>query len=180
MQVKVFHIQGGVFTLTEYAVTINTFKSIQDEYGENSPKIWAFLHYMKSLDKMTNPFFNIPEIEKEEVVTREICPEIDTDAPSIKEALDLVERIYTTATYTIYKGFKMMMEKLGKYLQDNELVAGKDGNFDQILRAAKNYPDLNRSFKEAYKEYEEELGNGKAWGDTNLAYDEGSDDDIDT
>lgn len=178
--VKLFNNQGGIFTLTEYAATINTFKNIQDEYGDNSPKIWAFLHYMKSLDKMTNPFFNIPEEEKEEIITRQICPEIDTDTVLIKDALELTEKCYTTAAFTVFKGFKMMMEKLGIYLQDNPLTTGQDGNMQQVIAAAKAYPSLNLAFKEAYKEYEEELGNDQAWGGANLAYDEGEDDDIDS
>lgn len=178
--VKLFHMDQGIFTLTEYAATMNTLKGIQDEYEDNSPKIWAYLHYMKSLDKITNPFFNIPELEKQEIIIRQICPEIDVDTPGIQDALDLVEKCYTSPTLTVFKGFKMMLEKLGVYLQNHELTTGMDGNMREVMSAAKNYPDLNRAFKEAYREYEEELGNGKAWGDANLAYDEGAEDDIDT
>jgi len=177
-RIRLFDIIGGVVTPTEHCYTIASLKNIMEEYGENAGKIMAYLHYMCSLNGQDNPFADLPEEEKQEVITRQICPEIDTDAVDIKDALEVVRKMHETATYTVYKGFKVMLEKLGRYLQVNELTTGMDGNLTQVVNAAKSYPALSQAFKEAYKEHLEEVQSEKVRGGVRLSYDEDDNDEI--
>lgn len=180
MEPRLFDIVNGVVTPTEHCYTIAAYKNVIDEFGENSGKIFAFCHYMCSLNEKTNPFALLPEAEKEEVITRQICPEIDTGHLVVREAWELTRQVYETTSYRLYKGFKMNQDKLGMLLQTTEWTTGKEGNILQLVAAAKAYPALREAYKQAYREYQEEQGNNQARGGADLAYDEDDDDDIDT
>ncbi len=180
MEPHLFDIRDGVVIPTEHCYTIAAYRSVIDEFGDNSGKIFAFCHYMCSLNEKTNPFALIPEAEKEEIVTRQICPELDTEHLIVREALDLTRKCYETTAFLLYQGFKVNQEKLAILLRTTEWSTGKEGNMTQLLAAAKAYPALREAYKQAYKEYQEEQGAGNAWGGADLAYDEDDDDDIDS
>lgn len=178
-RIRLFDIIGGQVLPTEHCYTIASLKNILEEYGENAGRIMAYLHYMTSMNGQDNPFADLPEEEKQEVITRQICPEIDTDSVVIKDALEVVLKMYESATYTVYKGFKMMMERMGRYLQTHDLTSGIDGNWKDVISAAKSYPELKNAFKEAYKEHLDEIESEKVRGGIKLSYDEDDDDDLD-
>lgn len=181
MEPHLFDIENGVVTPTEHCYTIAAYKNVIDEFGPNAGKVFAFCHYMCSLNEKTNPFALLPEAEKEEVITRQILtPDIDTANPIIVEAWELTRQVYETTTYRLYQGFKVSQDKLGKFLREAEWSTGKEGSTQQLIAAQKAYPDLRAAFKQAYREYQEEQGNNQARGGADLAYDEDDDDDIDT
>lgn len=179
MEPVLFDIASGVVTPTEHCYTIAVYKNVIDEFGGNAGKIFAFLHYMCSLNEKTNPFALIPEPEKEEIIIRQICPELDTDGQVVREALEMTKKLYESSTYTLFKGFKMLIDRLGAYLQKTEWTDGKDGNMSQLVNAAKSYPALRDAYKQAYKEYQEEQGINQVRGGGQMAYDEDDEDDID-
>lgn len=178
MEPALFDIKDGLVTPTEHCYTIAAFKNVIDEFGENAGKIFAFCHYMYSLNEKKNPFANLPEAEKEEVITRQLCPELDTDHPAVREAMELVQKTYDTSTHRAYKGFKMMLDNLGEYMQTHKITDGRDGNMTQLVNAAKSYPSLREAYRMSYRDYQEELGNETPRGGVDLAYDEDDLDDI--
>lgn len=179
MEPYLFDIKDGVVIPSEHCYTIAAYKNVIDEFGENSGKIFAFFHYMCSLNEKTNPFALIPEAEKEEIVTRQICPELDTEHAVVREALELTKKCYETTAFLLYQGFKVNQEKLAMLLRTAEWSTGKEGNMTQLLSASKAYPALREAYKQAYREYQEEQGNNQARGGADLAYDENDDDDLD-
>lgn len=180
MEPSLFDIKDGNVVPTEHCYTIAAYKNVIDEYGPNAGKVFAFCHYMSSLNEKTNPFALLPEAEKEEVITRQICPELDTDSTIIKEALELTKKCYETTSYLLYQGFKINQERLATLLRTTEWNASKDGNMMQLIAAAKAYPALREAYKQTYREYQEEMGNNIGRGGADLAYDEDDADDINT
>lgn len=180
MEPRLFDIKDKIAIPTEHCYTVAAFKNVIDEFGENSGKIFALCHYMYSLNEKTNPFANIPEPEKEEVIVRQICPELDTDNQIVREALEMTAKLYETTIQRLFKGWKINIDKLGIYLQKAEWIDGKEGNMSQILALAKGYRDLRDAYNQAYKEYQEEQGIETTRGGARLAYDEDDTDDIET
>lgn len=180
MEPNLFDINNGVVTPTAHCYTIAAYKNVIDEFGENAGKIFAFCHYMYSLNEKRNPFALLPEAEKEEVITRQICPELDTESPVVREALELTKKTYETSTHRLFKGFKMMIDSMATYLQNTPVTGGQDGNIGQVVAAAKAYPALRESYRQAYKDHQEEQGTETVRGGAKLAYDEDDDDDIET
>lgn len=180
MEPYLFDIKDGVVVPTEHCYTIAAYKNVIDEFGENAGKIFAFCHYMYSLNEKRNPFALLPEAEKEEVITRQICPELDTESTVVREALELTGKLYETSAYRIFKGVKMQQDSLADYLKNMKWLDGKDGNILQNVAISKNIPVFREAYKQAYRDYQDEQGNTNVRGDVNLAYDEDDqDDDID-
>lgn len=180
MPVRLFDIQERGIVPTEHCYSIGYLKDIIEEYGPNAGKIFAYYHYMWDLNPDTNPFADLPEEEKVEVIVRNICPEIDIDDPLIQEGLELVGKLYETPNYRIFKGFKIVMDKLAKELYYVNISLNKeDGNISQIKLANITYKELNEGYKEARAAYIEELGSIQARGGGKRSYDAGKSKELD-
>ena len=165
MSVKLFDIKEGVARPTEFCYMIPYLKDIIDEYGENAPKIFMYLHCMCSMNPEDNPFFNRPEIEKREIIIRNICPDIDVEVPLIEYTLDLVKELYETPHYRAYIAFKNTMDKISYELEFAKIhLTKEDGNSGEIQKAMKVYNDIKLNYKEAYKEMLEEMQVTSSWG----------------
>jgi hypothetical protein len=117
-----------------------------------------------------NPFFFVPEQDKEYIILKEIEAEFSTEDDTIFAALKFCERMYETPTSRAYKGIATMLDRLGRYMENTPITHGRDGNFNSLIAAAKNYDAIRASFKGAYKDLQEEQSS-KVRGGQGLAYD---------
>lgn len=174
MTVKLFEIDGDIAKPTALCYQVPYLKDIIDEYGENAIKIFRFFHYMWDLNPATNPYVNLAEEEKIEVITRNICPDIDIDDQLIKEGLELVGKLYETETYRIYKGFKRAMDKLATQISFVQISLYKDdGNAGEVDKAVRLYDNLKARLKESYQDLMDEMNVVNARGGGRRAYDIG-------
>ncbi len=158
MLAKIFNIKNNIAVPTEFSYTIGYLKDIIDEYGDNAGKIFCYLHYMCSMNPNDNPFCNIEEIKKKEVIVRTICPEIDVDNPLIEIALDLIKELYETPTYRIHLAFKKTIDKIANELNYVHIsLLKEDGNVGEIQKSLKMYQDLKKEYKESYQELMQEM-----------------------
>ena len=67
MITKLFDIQNDKVVVTEHCYTLNFLKEIMDQYPETYMSIYQYLFYMTAPDPESNPFFNLPEHEKEDI-----------------------------------------------------------------------------------------------------------------
>ena len=65
MLVKLFDIQNGTVIPSEHSYTLSFLKTIREEYEEDHLDIYAYLFYMTCPSPDMNPFFNIPDRDKE-------------------------------------------------------------------------------------------------------------------
>jgi hypothetical protein len=173
---KLFDMVGDVILPNEHCKIIMPIKNCLDKYFKQYPKILPFLHYMCSLNKEDNPYADVDlEMRQEQIIYDLHLGEIDFEDPIIRKALICVEEKYSTTFYKMYKGLKVMCDKIGDKLASTEIDLDKDGNSTAILKLMGDYEKYRKSFKQAYKDFEEEQSQVNVRGGGKLAFDEDED-----
>jgi hypothetical protein len=171
MLIKLFDVQNNVVIPTEHCYTLHALKDVMDEYPENYIKIYQYLFYMTCPNPDMNPFFHTPEIDKEDLILAEIKAEFSTEDKTIYQALVFCQRLYETPTYRAYKGMASMLDRLARYMETTPITAGRDGNINSLVAAAKNFDLIRASFKGVYKDLQEEQSS-KVRGGISMSYDQ--------
>lgn len=169
--IRLFDIQNGKVVPTEHCYTLKSLKDIMDEYGEESTKIYTYIFYMTCPNPDLNPFFDVPEAEKEELILREIDADFSTDDDLVDNAIKVCKKLYETPTYRAYAGIKSMLDRLAKYMETTEIEHGRDGNITALVNAAAKFEAIRQSFKGTLRDLEEEQ-QSQVRGGQNLAYDQ--------
>lgn len=169
--VRLFDISNGKVVPTEHCYTINYLKGIMDHYPDNYIKIYCYLFYMTCPNPDLNPYFDVPEDDKEELIMRDIDADFMSDDDIIEAALDGCRKLYDTPTWRAYRGIKTMLDRLAHYMETTPISHGRDGNITALVNAAKNYEAIRASFKGAYKDLQEEQ-QSKIRGGAGMAYDQ--------
>ena len=170
MLTKLFDVQNGVVIPTEHCYTLKALKDVMDEYPDDYLKIYLYLFYMTCPNPDLNPFFFTPDVDKEALVMQQVEAEFSTEDETIFIALKFCERMYETPTSRAYKGIASMLDRLARYMETTTITAGRDGNINSLIAAAKNFDQIRASFKGAYKDLQEEQSS-RVRGGQGLAYD---------
>jgi hypothetical protein len=118
-----------------------------------------------------NPFFNMPEDEKEDMIVESVGLDVSTDDNLITTAVEKCTVLYTTPTLRAYNGIAKMLDNLSHYMETANITAGRDGNINSLIAAAKNFQAIRESFKGVLKDLEAEQSKTSVRGGQNLAYD---------
>ena len=169
--VRLFDIQNGKVIPSEHCYTLNTLKAVMDNYGEESAKIYTYIFYMTCPNPDLNPFFDVPESEKEELILKEVDADFSIDDECIDDAIKLCQKMYQTSTYRAYMGMKTMLDRLAKYMENTEIEHGRDGNITALVNAASKFEAIRQSFKGTLRDLEEEQ-QSQVRGNQRLAYDQ--------
>ena len=170
MIAKLFDVQNGVVIPSEHCYTLKSLKDIMDNYPDDHLKIYLYLFYMTCPNPDLNPFFNVPHMDKEEMILAEIQAEFSTEDDDISVALKACARMYETPTSRAYEGMQKALDRISRYLGTAQITDGKDGNIAQIRALAKDFDGIRQSFKGVYKDLQEEQ-QSKVRGNQGLAYD---------
>jgi hypothetical protein len=127
-----------------------------EAYPHDHTKIYAYLFYHSCPNPDLNPFFNVPEEDKEEMILKELDARFEVNDPLIQEALVKTRKLYETRTYRLYRSFGIMLDRLGKYVETTPIEHGRDGNIGSLIQAAKNIQDIRQQFKGLEKDHLEE------------------------
>ena len=171
MIIKLFDIQNGVVVPTEHCYTLKALKDVMDEYPEEHLKIYLYLFYMSCPNPDLNPFFYTPEMDKEDLILKQIDSDFSVEDDSIYTALQFCQRMYETPTSRAYKGIASMLDRLARYMETQSITDGRDGNINSIVSAAKNFDQIRSSFKGVYKDLQDEQSS-KVRGGIGMAYDQ--------
>lgn len=169
--IKLFDLQNGVIVPTEHCHNLIVLKKIMDEYPEDFMKIYSYLFYMSCPNPDLNPFFDVREHEKEDLILAQLEAEFSTEDDEIVNALNFCRKLYETPTYRAFMGIKTMLDRLGSYMENTAITHGRDGNITAIVNAAAKFEQIRVSFKGAYKDLMEEQ-KSQVRGGQNLAYDQ--------
>jgi len=169
--IRLFDIQGGKVIASEHCYTLKFLKDIMDEFPEDHLKIYTYLFYMTCPNPDMNPFFDIPETDKEEIILKEIDADFSIDEESIVYALKMCEKMYQTPTYRAYLGIKIFLDNMARSMATEQLTFGRDGSSPALLRMAEKYDGVRQSFKGVYRDLMEEQ-QSSVRGGQNLAYDQ--------
>jgi len=171
MTIKLFDIENGVVVPTEHCYTLKALKDVMDEYPEEHLKIYLYLFYMSCPNPDLNPFFYTPEMDKEDLILKQINSDFSVEDDSIHKALQFCQKMYETPTSRAYKGIASMLDRLARYMETQSITDGRDGNINSIVSAAKNFDQIRSSFKGVYKDLQDEQSS-KVRGGIGMAYDQ--------
>jgi len=169
--VKLFDIANGVVVPSEHCYTLKDLKAIMDNYPDNHVDVYAYIFYMTCPNPELNPFFDVVEHEKEDLVMRQLNPTFTAEDAVIIRAVKLCQKLYETPTLRSYMGIKKMLDRLAYYMETAPIEAGRDGNIMALVNTAAKFEDIRQSFKGAYKDLMEEQ-QSTVRGGQNLAYDQ--------
>lgn len=169
--VRLFDIKNSKVIPTEHCYTLNFLRAIMDGYPEDYLNIYAYLFYMTCPNPDLNPFFDVPEVDKEDMILSEVGGNFSSEDEYIIYAKSMCEKMYQTPTYRAYMGIKMMLDKLAKYMEDSPIVDGRDGNGSFLIRAAKDFAAIRESFKHTLRDLKEEQ-QSQVRGGQMLGYDQ--------
>jgi hypothetical protein len=169
--IRLFDVLNGEIIPTEHCYTMLCYKKIMDGYPDEYLNIYAYLFYLSCPNPEFNPFFDVPENDKEELIRREVGGEFDSDDELIQNALDVTKSLYDTPTVRAYMGIKGMLDKLAKYMENTAITDGRDGNITALINAAKNFESVRQSFKGVLKDLQEEQ-QATVRGAQRLSYDQ--------
>ena len=171
MLIKLFDVQNNTVVPTEHCYTLKALKDVMDEYPDEYLKIYMYLFYMCCPNPDLNPFFFTPDVDKEHMILKEVQGDFSTEDETIYIALMFCQKMYETPTSRAYKGIASMLDRLARYMETTTITAGRDGNINSLIAAAKNFDQIRASFKGAYKDLQEEQSS-KVRGGIGTAYDQ--------
>jgi len=169
--IRLFDIQGGKVVASEHCYTLSFLKTIMEKFPMDHLKIYTYLFYMTCPNPDMNPFFDVPEQDKEEIILKEIDAEFSTDEDEIVYALTMCKKMYETPTYRAYQGIKIALDNMATFMATEQVTSGRDGSATAILRIAERFDMVRQSFKGVYRDLMEEQ-QSTVRGGQNLAYDQ--------
>lgn len=169
--IKLFDIQNSKVVPTEHCYSLKFLKDIMDAYPDEHLKIYAYLFYMTCPSPDLNPFFDVPETEKEELILQEVDADFSPEEDLIINGIKMCKKLYETPTYRAYAGIKSMLDRLAKYMETTEIEHGRDGNITALVNAAAKFEAIRQSFKGTLRDLEEEQ-QSKVRGGQRLSYDQ--------
>ena len=98
MIVRLFDVQNGKVIPTEHCYTLEFLKDLMEEYPDTYMSIYQYLFYMSCPNPDLNPFFNLPEHEKEDIIVEQVGLEESTEDSKIRYSLDMCRKLYETPT----------------------------------------------------------------------------------
>ncbi len=171
MIVKLFDIQNNNLILTEHCYALPFLKKVMDEYPDTHLDVYKYVFYMSCPNPDLNPFFNLPENEKEDIIIEEVGLEESVEDGTIRYALDMCKKLYETPTYRAYVGIKSMLDRLAKYMEVTAIEHGRDGNINSMVNAAAKFESIRQSYKGAFSDMKQEQ-ESSVRGGAGLAYDQ--------
>ena len=171
MLIRLFDIQNGKVIPTEHCYTLGFLKVIMDEYPETYLNVYQYLYYMTCPNPDNNPFFNVPESEKEDIIIQEINMVESPEDPMIIKALAMCSKLYETPTFRAYKGIASMLDRLARYMETQSITDGRDGNINSIVNVAAKFEQIRQSYKGAFVDMKQEQ-ESTVRGGQGLAYDQ--------
>lgn len=169
---KLFDVKNKVLIPTEHCYALDFLKTIMELYPQSYIEIYKYIYYMGSMDPDNNPFFNVPEDDKESLILSEIDSSyFDVEDDLIKEALEKYKTLESTPTLRAYVGIKSMLDRLSTYMTDTNISHGRDGNITALLSAAEKFHKIRESFKGVYRDLMDER-KSRVRGDRARSYDQ--------
>jgi len=141
------------------------------EYPDTHMSVYQYIFYMSCPDPDLNPFFNLPEHQKEDIIIEEIQLIESPEDGTIRYGLDMCKKLYETPTYRAYVGIKAMLDRLGKYMEVTPIEHGRDGNMNSMINAAAKFEQIRQSYKGAFLDMKQEQ-ESSVRGGAGLAYDQ--------
>ena len=150
MLVNLFEVEDQKLVPGYACYGIPWLKRIMDLYPDNYIQIYKYIFYTTCPDGTINPYVNLPEDEREAVVMSDLAPiKFSLDDEVIVNTVDRCKMLYETPVLRTFLGAKKMLDKVGRFLDSEEITTGKDGSGPFITSTIEKLPSLNKAFNDA-------------------------------
>lgn len=167
--VRLFDVENGNVIPTEHTYTISEFAEIHKKF-KNMPLVFAYIYYM-SYEGEDNPYFNIEKDERQNYIIKDLKIDVDFNCKEIKDAIEKAKKLYETPTKRLYNTMRIAVDKISKYMEETALSGGKDGNFDEFIKATTNFEKIASSYEERLDKLKKEEST-RTRGKIKTAYDQ--------
>jgi hypothetical protein len=156
MLVNLFDVQDRKLVPNQACYAIPWLKIIMDKYPDNYIQVYSYIFFSTCPDGTINPYVNLPEDEREEVVIADLSPlTFSLEDDLVIDTIEKCKKMYETPVLRTFIGAKKMLDKIGRFLDTEEITTGKDGNSTEIRGMLKelstyweNYNKLENVLKE--------------------------------
>ncbi len=168
--IQLFDIQNKQVTTHANCYLIPELKAIIDTFPKDYLKILQYIAGMTIPDS-TNPYFDIEEHRREEVILADIKP-FDgwIEDMLIEKAINKCNMLFSTPTLRAFMGAKKALDRIGKYLDETEITDGKEGTSGTIERYMLKLPEFTDTYNTMENKLKEEQA--KVRGSLKLRYDQ--------
>lgn len=167
--IHLFDVTNGTVVPSEHTYTIKEFEAIHKKF-KGMPKVFAYIFYM-SYEGEQNPYFNIEQNERQAYILKDLGLEIDVNCKEIKEAIAKAVKLYETPTKRLYNTMRIAVDKISKYMEETALSGGRDGNFDEFIKATTNFEKIATSYEKQLEKLKKEESI-KTRGNIKVGYDQ--------
>lgn len=162
--IRIFDVEDGKVKINDNCILIPELKIIVDTYKDPISAL-GYVYYMTAPD---SPYTNVPEQDKQQMVSEDIGGEFGFEDEVILKALEKLKTLYETPTGRYYEAIRRSLDITSEQLANiTQLTYGKDGNADIVDRMQMNAGKKIEQFKKLEKIRDEELKTalrGKAVG----------------
>lgn len=156
MLINLFDVEDRKLTPSQACYAIPWLERIMKLYPENYIQIYKYIFFTVCPDGTINPYVNLPEDEREDVVMADLAPlTFSLEDEVVVDTLNRCKKLYETPVLRTFIGAKKMLDKVGRFLDTEEITTGKDGNASEIRAMLKelstyweNYNKLENVLKE--------------------------------
>lgn len=140
MLTEIFTIENKQPKPTIHCHMIPELKTLIDKYPDDHINMLAYAFYMSCPYKSANPYADYTDYEKEQILQQDFLKRgvtnIVPDNVDLLKAIDKLTKLYETTTSKYLKYNKKNLDDIMNYLEDSEVIEGKDGNLAERIRIA--------------------------------------------
>lgn len=156
MLINLFDVEDKKLVPSHACYAIPWLKKIMDIFPNNYIDVYKYIFFTTCPDGTINPYVNLPEDEREDVVIADLSPlSFSLDDDIINQTISKCKKMYETPVLRTFIGAKKMLDKIARFLDEEEITTGKEGNATEIRGMLKelstyweNYNKLENVLKE--------------------------------
>lgn len=168
--IPLLDVSNGKIVPSVHTYNIPWLKRIIENFPEEYLQVYSYIFYKTCPDGTLNPYVRLEEEAREDVILADLKPTFWVEDLMILDTIERCKAMYETPVLRAFVGAKKMIDKMARYLSEQEITEGKEGNAATIRGIMKELPD----HWAAYRKWEEELNKeqAKVRGNARIRYDQ--------
>lgn len=153
--IRIFDVEDGVVRTNENCLLIPELKKIVDFYEDPIPAL-AYVYFMTAPD---SPYANIPEQDKQQVISDDVAGNFSFEDEVVLIALDKLKRLYETPTSRYYDAIRRSLDMTSEQLNKVQALSfdRNTGNAEMLDKMQMNAGKKIEAFKKLEKIRDEEI-----------------------
>jgi hypothetical protein len=153
--IEVFDVEDGIVRVNANCLLIPELKKVIEYYQDPIPAL-AYVYYMTAPD---SPYANMPEHEKQEMISDDMGGTFKLEDEVLLMAIDKMNRLFETPTARYYNAIKRSLDMTSEELNKVTTLSfdRNTGNAEMLDRMQLNAGKKIEAFKKLEKIRDEEI-----------------------